>query len=183
MPKDTHAVQSDRELVDAVIAGDKAPFADLVRRYEPLVRAAVVAIVHDQHLAQDVAQDAFLAAYRKLHSLRDRSRFGPWILKIARREAYRSSRRKNRLEKTVSTSCGDALSIAQSNGRLDHDSQEVLDAVARLPGHEQVVIVLRYFEAQSVETISTMTGRPIGTITKQLSRARARLQNWLKETT
>ena len=99
-------MQSDRELVDAVLAGDKARFADLVRRYEPLVRVAVVAIVQDMHLAQDVAQEAFLAAYRKLHSLRDRSRFGPWILKIARREAYRSSRRQNRVEKSVSTSRG-----------------------------------------------------------------------------
>ena len=95
---------SDRELVDAVLAGDKARFAELVRRYEPVVQAAGVAVVRDAHLAQDVTQEAFLTAYRKLGSLRDRSRFGPWILKIARREAYRSGRRQNRVERTLCAS-------------------------------------------------------------------------------
>ncbi len=173
---------SDRELVDAVLAGDKARFAELVRRYEPVVQAAGVAVVRDAHLAQDVTQEAFLTAYRKLGSLRDRSRFGPWILKIARREAYRSGRRQNRVERTLCASRGDQLTVAERNGRLDHRSQELLDAVARLPRHEQVVIVLHYFQAHKVETIAQMTGRPLGTVTKQLSRGRSRLEQWLRET-
>ncbi len=182
MPKDSETVRTDRELVDDVLAGDKSRFAELVRRYEPLVRAAAVSIVRDAHFAQDVTQEAFLAAYTKLGSLHDRSRFGLWILKIARREAYRSSRRQKRVVKTLSASGGDALSIAERNGQLDNESQEVLDAVARLPGHEQVVIVLHYFESHKVETIARMTGRPLGTVTKQLSRARSRLEQWLRET-
>ena len=84
--------QSDHALVDAVVAGDKASFAELVRRYEPVARAAAVAILRDTHLAQDVLQETFLRAYTKLGKLADRSRFGPWVLKIARREALRVSR-------------------------------------------------------------------------------------------
>ena len=52
--------QSDHMLVDAVTAGDKAPFAELVRRYEPVARAAAVAILRDTHLADDVLQETFL---------------------------------------------------------------------------------------------------------------------------
>jgi len=51
----------------------------------------------------------------------------------------------------------------------------------RLPKHERAVVMLRYFEGHSVKVIGTMTGRPVGTVTMQLSRARARLQKWLKE--
>jgi len=51
--------QSDDALVDAVLAGDKARFAELVHRYEPVARAAAVAICGDTHLAQDVVQEAF----------------------------------------------------------------------------------------------------------------------------
>ena len=172
--------QSDQALVDAVVAGDKAPFAELVRRYEPVARAAAVAILHDTHLAQDVLQETFLRAYTNLGQLADRSRFGPWVLKIARRQALRARRRRRYLDVALEP---DALpAAAESNGRLDEDSRELLDAVGRLPGHEQVAVALHYFEAHQVETIAQMTGRTTGTVTKQLSRARRRLEQWLRKT-
>ncbi len=172
--------QTDHALVDAVVAGDKAPFAELVRRYEPVARAAAVAILRDTHLAQDVLQETFLRAYTKLGKLADRSRFGPWVLKIARREALRTRRRRWYVEAALEPS--DLQTAAQSNGRLDEDSRELLDAVGRLPDHEQVAVVLHYFEAHKVETIAQMTGRTTGTVTKQLSRARRRLEQWLRKT-
>jgi RNA polymerase sigma-70 factor (ECF subfamily) len=172
---------TDRELVDAVLAGDKAAFAELVRRYEPLTRAAVIAILHDSHLTQDVLQDSFLQAYKKLEQLADRKRFGPWILQIARRQALRM--RRGMQEKIVDIALEpNALAApAESNGRLDERSCQLLDAVQRLPNHEQVAIVLHYFQAHNVETIARMTGRSIGTVTKQLSRARRRLEQWLRK--
>ncbi len=173
--------QSDHALVDAVMAGDKAPFAELVRRYEPVARAAAVAILRDTHLAEDVLQQTFLRAYTNLGKLADRSRFGPWVLKIARREAWRQARHR---QQYVDAALGpNALqAAAESNGRLDEDSRALLDAVDRLPDHEQVAVVLHYFEAHKVETIARMTGRTTGTVTKQLSRARHRLEQWLRET-
>lgn len=172
--------QSDRVLVDAVVAGDKAPFAELVRRYEPVARAAAVAILGDSHLAQDVLQETFLRAYTKLGKLADRSRFGPWVLKIARREALRTRHRRRYVDAALEPD--DLQAAAESNGRLDEDSRELLNAVGRLPDHEQVAVVLHYFKAQKVETIALMTGRTTGTVTKQLSRARRRLELWLRKT-
>ncbi len=173
------SLPSDRVLVDAVVAGDKAAFAELVRRYEPVARAAVVAILHDTDLAQDVLQEAFLRAYENLGKLADRSRFGPWVLKIARRQALRTRRRRRVVEVTLEPNALEAA--AASNGRLDDDSQALLEAVAQLPDHEQVVVVLHYFQAHNVETIAQLTGRSSGTVTKQLSRARRRLKQWLRK--
>jgi RNA polymerase sigma-70 factor (ECF subfamily) len=150
----------------------------LVRRYEPVARAAAIAILHDTHLAQDVLQETFLRVYTNLGKLTDRSRFGPWVLKIARREALRTLRRRHYVKAAREP---DDLE-AESHRGLDEDSRELLDAVGRLPDHEQVAVVLHYFEAHKVETIAEMTGRTTGTVTKQLSRARRRLERWLRRT-
>jgi RNA polymerase sigma-70 factor, ECF subfamily len=172
--------QSDHELVDAVVAGDNARFDELVRRYEPVARAAAVAILRDTHLAEDVLQETFLRAHTNLGKLTDRSRFGPWVLKIARRQALHARRRRRYVDAALGP---DELQMAaESNGRLDEDSRELLDAVGRLPDHEQVAVVLHYFESHKVETIARMTGRTTGTVTKQLSRARRRLEKWLRRT-
>jgi RNA polymerase sigma factor (sigma-70 family) len=72
--------------------------------------------------------------------------------------------------------CGPA-----DNGCIDEQTRRLLAAVLRLPKHEQEVLTLRYFEGHPVKTISEITGRPVGTVTMQLSRARTRLQKWLKE--
>ena len=170
-------------LVDAVTAGDKAPFAELVRRYEPVARAAAVAILRDTHLADDVLQETFLRAYTNLGKLADRSRFGPWVLRIARRQALGAlGARRKRQYVEAALGPNDVPAAAQSNGRLDEDDRELLDAVARLPDHEQVAVVLHYFDARKVQTIARMTGRTTSTVTKQLSRARRRLEQWLRKT-
>lgn len=171
--------QSDDALVDAVVAGDKARFAELVHRYEPLARAAAAAICGDMHLAQDIVQEAFLLAYTNLGKLADRARFGAWVLKIARRQALRTRRGRKNSETTLDLNEPPAADADQH--RLDDDSRELLDAVGRLPDHEQVAVVLHYFEQHKVETIAQMTGRSVGTVTKQLSRARRRLEKWLRK--
>jgi len=179
MPGRGMSQTSDQQLVDAVVAGDKAAFAELVRRYEPVGRAAAVAILRDVHLAQDVLQEAFLQAYNNLGQLADGSRFGPWLLKIARRQALRTRRRQKVFDVALVPNALE--SSAARDERLDDDAQEMLAAVARLPDHEQLAVVLHYFQGHKVETIAQITGRATGTVTKQLSRARRRLEQWLRE--
>jgi DNA-directed RNA polymerase specialized sigma24 family protein len=90
-------VLSDGELVDAVRRGDRDAFAVLVARYECAVRAVATSVLRDTHAAQDVAQEAFFAAYEKLGRLRDASSFGRWLLKIARHRAISAKRRDRQL--------------------------------------------------------------------------------------
>jgi predicted RNA polymerase sigma factor len=80
-------VQSDSELVQAVLAGDRRAYERLFERHERSVLAAALAVLGNYHAAQDVAQEAFVKAYRSLGGLRKKSSFGPWVRKIARREA------------------------------------------------------------------------------------------------
>ncbi len=170
-------MRSDKELIAASLEQDRVAFGGLVRRYEKMVFATVVSILGDRHAAEDVVQDTFIAAYEHLPSLRRSEAFGPWLMQIARRNALRESRRRKRFR-----SLAEDVAAPVANGQLSEVSRDLLKGLNRLPEHERVAIMLRYFENLSVESIASVTGRTVGTVTKQLSRARTRLLNWLKET-
>jgi len=76
------AAAEDARLVACVLAGESAAFDDLVRRYQRRAVAVAYRLLGDTHDAADVAQDAFLRAYRGLNSLEDLRRFGPWLMRI-----------------------------------------------------------------------------------------------------
>jgi RNA polymerase sigma-70 factor (ECF subfamily) len=178
-PGVTNDVRSNAELVGAVLEGDRASFAELVRRYQRMVLAIAWQALGDHHAAEDAAQEAFVAAYRKLAALRDPARFGPWMMRIVRRTALRIRERRRPTTEPLE-SAGDPPSPVDADP-LDEDLQRLLEAVTRLPDHERVVVMLRYLDGHSVAAIAEMTGRPLGTVTKQLSRAVARLRESLEE--
>jgi len=171
--------QSDSELVKAVLNGNRDAYGCLFDRHERSVQAAALAILGDYHAAQDAVQESFVTAYRKLGALRKGSSFGPWIRKIARRQAIRTGR--SMLQRKNARQLAMRANAASNDGRIDEPNRRLLDAVMCLPKHERVVVMLRYFDNHSTRMISEMTGRPIGTVTMQLSRAHARLHKWLKE--
>jgi len=170
-------VQTDAELVNAVLNGKKQLFAVLVRRYERPARAVALDVLGDYHSATDVSQDAFVKAYEELARLRKAEAFGPWLMKITRRCALDSVRRKpkeTRLETKI------AAAIENPDGQLAEDKQRLLAAVVKLPESEKQVVLLRYFGDNSVNDVAEVLGRSVGTVTKQLSRARGRLRKILE---
>jgi len=168
-----------RELVDKAKRGDLQAYGTLVERYERTVFAAVLSIVGDVHSAEDVTQEAFLLGYRKIRSLRDADRFPQWLLKVARREAVRAARRQRR--RSLLPIEGTVEPAADSNGSLlTEDKEQLLRHVQELPEHERLAVSLRYFDGHTVREIAEITGRPVGTVTKRLSRAVERLRHSLK---
>src|SRR5215213_4062861 len=88
---------ADSELIARVVRGDVQAYGVLVQWYERGVLGAVLPMVHNFDAARDVVQDAFVQCYVKLASLRDPSRFGVWLMTIAKREASRTARRQRRM--------------------------------------------------------------------------------------
>jgi len=170
-------VHTDAELVKAVLNGEKYIFAELIRRYERPVRGVALDILGDYHSATDVSQDAFIKAYEQLGGLRKPEAFGPWLMKITRRCALDSVRRKT---KEIRLDTKITAKIENPNGRLDEDKQRLLAAVLKLPKAEQQVVMLRYFGDNSVNNVAKILGRNVGTVTKQLSRAHRRLRKILE---
>jgi RNA polymerase sigma-70 factor (ECF subfamily) len=170
-------VQTDAELVKAVLNGEKHVFTELVRRYERPVRAVALDVVGDYHMATDVSQDAFIKAYERLAELRRPEAFGPWLMKITRRCALDSVRRRSKEKKKKKKN---AATSENPNGQLDEEKQRLLAAVVKLPKVEKQVVMLRYLGDNSVNDVAEILGRNVGTVTKQLSRARVRLRKILE---
>ena len=165
------------ELVKSAQAGDRSAFAELVHRYERAAIVTAYSVLGDFHQAQDAAQEALIIGYKKMGSVRDPASFGPWLLRITRRTAARQRRRRK--NESVGVDCIEPAS--RPNPDWLDPYKEVLDRLARLPEHERIVTVMRYVDGRSVAEIAELTGRPVGTITKQLSRAIERLRHWLVE--
>jgi RNA polymerase sigma-70 factor (ECF subfamily) len=170
---------SDAQIVERVRRGDAAAYGTLVERYERAALAAALPVLRDVHAAQDVVQDVFVLCFTKLASLRDGSRFGPWLLKTVGRESVHASRRSRRM-RIEQSDVGDDVHAASDDDRLLSDERErLLRCVQALPAHERAAVSLRYFEGYGVNDIARITGSAVGTITKQLSRAIQRLREQL----
>ena len=171
-------MQSDAQLVNAVLSGQKDAFAELVSRYERSVRTVAIAVLDDHTAAQDAAQEAFVRAYEKLGSLRRASAFGSWLLMIARRCALDAAASGPARESSLESSL--ELATEDSDGKGDVENQHLLASVMKLPDSERQVVMLRYFSANSVKDVAKISGRSVGTVTKQLSRAHKRLRIMLE---
>ena len=171
-------MKSDGELVAEVLRGEKASFEVLVQRYQRAVMGAALAVLGDFHAAQDAAQDAFIVAYRKLGTLRNGDRVAPWILRLARRRAVELSRQQ---AKRRQGSIRPDLANVSSDSRLDDAAREVFAAIDSLPPRQRQAILHRYCDGLSVQETARAMGIVVGTATKCLSRAYARLRQILSE--
>jgi RNA polymerase sigma-70 factor, ECF subfamily len=168
------AVQPDSVLVDRVKQGDVPAYEQLVVRYQRVAIVVALRVLKDRQQAEDVVQESFVIAYRHFASLRDGSKFGPWLTRITKREAVRAARKRRPV-----VSIGPTTKLAApelESAPKGHES--LIELLNRLPAHERVVVTLHHLEGQAASEIAEMTGRPVGTVTKQLSRAMQRLRQW-----
>jgi len=172
-------VETDGNLVRSVLSGRREAYAELVRRHERALVATAGAVLGDLEAAQEAAQEAFVAAYQRLASLRRAEAFGAWTAKIARRTAVRMARERARSRPLEGVP--EAVDRAPTDGELDARVRRVLRAVERLPVRQRQAALLRYFGGHRVGEIAAMTGQPVGTVKSHLSRATARLRDWLAE--
>lgn len=170
-------MSTDAELVADVRRGDIEAFGRLAERYERSLLAIALTRVRDVHEAEDVVQTTLLIAFRQLSTLRDDAKFGPWLIQIARRQVVEAVRARP-ISAALPLSGRDHAGFDDGRTELTIEHDYLLSLVARLPEHEGVLIGLRYFDGHSMAQIAALSARPIGTITKQLSRAIARLRSW-----
>ena len=171
-------MQSDAELIKTILNGDKSAFAVIVSRYENAVYVVALNVLGNHQCAQDAAQETFLKVYENLGLLRSTDVFGSWIFKIAERCAFEMSRRR---QSEANLYCVAEAIAKCSDENVTKEGPRVLRAVMRLPGKQRDVVILRYLGGYSVRDIAQMKGRPIGTVTKYLSRAHKNLYKIFKK--
>lgn len=158
--------------------GDLGAFETVVRRYQRRVYGVALRIVRAHDVADDVAQEAFLRAWRSLDRFDLARPFGPWVCRIAANLAVNHVRSPRAREEGLPE--GHRETPARDPGPLtavlDSEAQEVLDAaVAGLPAEQRAVFVLRAVEEMSYEEIAEALGIAPGTVMSRLFRARERL--------
>lgn len=169
------AVETDAKLVRRARQGDLDAFGTLAERYERALLALALAKLHDIHAAEDVVQTTLLLSFRRLHSLRDDSKFGPWTCAIARAQVA-DVLRSRRIPVRSQVGGDEIESTVEPASQRWIEHQHLLSLITRLPDADQILIGQRFFDGLSLADIAVAAGRPIGSITKQLSRAIARLR-------
>lgn len=179
-------LREDRQLVDAVIAGDHESFRVLVDRESQSVIAICHRILGDPVDAQDVAQDAFLQAYRALATFRGEGPFGAWLRRIAiRAAAARLSTRRDEVRLDAEALDPRAASLQSGDDpeatAMDLEQRAaILDAVETLPVAQRDVIMLRFYGDRSLQEIAALTSHPVGTVKSRLHRGIATLRDQLE---
>ena len=173
---------NDRELVDAVLAGDVEAYRTLVDCESRSVIGLCMGILRDADDAQDVAQDAFVRAYRSLATFRGDGTFGAWIGRIATRMAIARAVAIKQEQTTASARAQDASSyVDHANPEREmlmlENANAVRQAIRELPADQRQVVELRFFQEMPLDQIALTTGTPLGTVKSRLHRALARLRD------
>jgi RNA polymerase sigma-70 factor (ECF subfamily) len=158
-------------LVRAAQRGSAEAFAELFRRHWPRAHRAAWLVVHDATAAEDVAQEAFLAAVRSLDRFDRRRPFGPWLHRIVVNRAIDYARARE-LRREVA---GAAVEPAAPEV-ADAPSEDVLAALAALPPEQRAVIVLRHLLGFTPGEIASALDLPRGTVNSRLRRGLDGLQ-------
>ena len=183
---------TDQQLVDQVMAGNKNAFNLLVMRYQHRVAALIARFVKDPREVEDVAQEAFLKAYRALPLFRGDSAFYTWLYRIAVNTAKNYLVARNRrppaqdleIDEMEPTETGSVLrEIESPEGSLSTSELKVAveAALDSLPEELKTAFILREFSGLSYEDIAEVMDCPVGTVRSRIFRAREAIDRKITE--
>ena len=165
---------ADTLVIALACAGDESAFAEVMRRRQARVRRFMYHLCRETALADDLAQQAFLKAWRSLGRLRSAAAFDGWLKKIMV-NTWLQEVRRGKLATTSDVEFEDLVAQHDSTAeRMDLDA-----ALSTLPPDMRVCVVLAYSEGQSHPEIVELTGLPLGTVKSHIARGAARLREIL----
>lgn len=181
----------DQTLVEQVQRGDKQAFDVLVLKYQNKIIQLVNRYVHDSDEARDVAQEAFIKAYRAIGRFRGDSAFYTWLYRIAINTAKNYLVASGRRPPRSDIDAQDAEQYEGATGLKDYATPErllqkdeiqyaIAEAIDALPDDLRTAITLRELEGLSYEEIAQTMDCPIGTVRSRIFRARDAIDTRLK---
>jgi RNA polymerase sigma-70 factor (ECF subfamily) len=155
---------SDTELIKKVLGGEKAAYADLMKRHQRFVFTLALRFAKNREDAEEIAQDCFIKAYRSLNTFRSTSKFSTWLYSIVYTTAMTFLRKKRLDIQSIDTEAG-LLNIQNHVSDLNADDVEhkskmvfVNRAIDQLSPDDAAVITLFYQGEQSLEEIGQALG-------------------------
>ncbi|MCP4315501.1 MAG: sigma-70 family RNA polymerase sigma factor [Hyphomicrobiales bacterium] len=161
-------------VVDLAITGDRGAFEELVRRRQSWIRNLMRRCCGDAVLADDLAQQVFLQAWRNISRLQKPGSFGAWLKRLAISVWLQHSRKNDALRDADEYEGADLSQLSDTGMAMDLDR-----ALSTLTGPVRLCVVLSYHERMTHAEICEMTGLPLGTVKSHIRRGTERLQQIL----
>jgi RNA polymerase sigma-70 factor (ECF subfamily) len=170
--------RSERSLINGALEGREADLELLFRRYWPRAYRAAFLIAQDHAAAEDIAQEAFVAAIRRLDRFDRRRPFAPWLTTIVANRAIDWARSRASAREVADPGSEPAAPPERPVGRY---SEEVVAALASLTPEQRAVIVMRYVLEYTPGEIAHALELPRGTVNSRLRRGLDALESRLRE--
>ncbi len=177
--------EDDVQLIQRTLSGDDTAFGILLQRYQKSVHALVWRKIGDFHIAEDITQDTFLQAYKKLSTLKNHNQFAGWLYVIADRLCIDWSRKRRLITQSLEdtpveeierASYAHHVSEQRQTEITEHRHELVKKLLAKLPESERTVVTLYYLGEMTTKEIGKFLGVSVDTIKSRLRRGRKRLQ-------
>ena len=192
---DVDSVSAEAALIGRIQNGSREEFRVLVQRYQSRVYSVAYRLMGDPEEAEDIAQEAFLRAYRNLGRFQGQASFYTWVYRITTNLALSRLRYLERRGRGKSESVEQSREDPERRGLdpidtgpnpreqlIEQDLEKRIgEALGRLPTMFRIVVVLRDIENKSYEEVARLTGLPLGTVKSRLHEGRAKLQQMLAE--
>lgn len=175
--------KDDNYYIEKVINGQTSYFSYIVEKYQDIVFSIALKVLKNREDAEEVAQESFVKAYKSLHTFQGKAKFSTWLYRIT----YNTSISETRKKKQHLTSVDD-IQISDEAEEMNLDGipaenreKYVKAALEKLPEDEYTLVLLYYFEEQSIDEISKVTGLTTSNAKVKLHRARKKLYTILNE--
>jgi RNA polymerase sigma factor (sigma-70 family) len=168
-------------LVNQARCGDTAAFTEIVKQYQAVISGVLFNVTGDFHKSEDLAQETFLIAWKKLADLKNDDDILPWLCTIARNLANRSFRK----QQPITSEIADTQSVTENEPANEmmrrEQSEMVWAAVAEIPEAQRETLILFYRSGQSIHDIAAATESTEDAVKQKLYRARQSLKSKLEE--
>jgi RNA polymerase sigma-70 factor (ECF subfamily) len=172
--------------IEAVKKGNVQAFSFLVEKYQKMVYTLALKLMKKPEEAEEMAQDTFIKAFHKIDSYEGKSKFSTWLYSITY-NACISELRKRKIEfkslddRQISDQDEQRMHDYYRENRKEDQEKYLALAMEKLPEDDQVLVTLYYYENQSMDEISVITGLTVSNIKVKIHRARKRMQVFLYE--
>lgn len=182
--------KTDSELIQAVLSGETESFEHLIKRYQPRIFSTVRRYARSENEVEDIVQEIFIKAFRKLDSFRGDAPFEHWLMRLAVRTCYDFLRKHQRSREYSFTDLSNDETNWLEQFISDPDTVDVTRDGARklvkkllgmLPPAARLVITLQEIEGKSIKEIAAITGWSISLVKIRAFRARNEMRKCLEK--
>lgn len=175
--------KNDNYYIEKVLEGQTNYFSYIVERYQEIVFSIALKVLKNREDAEEMAQESFIKAYKSLHTFQGKAKFSTWLYRITYNTCISETRKKKQyFPSTDEVQISEEAEEMNLDGVPEENREKVVKAaLEKLPEDEYTLVLLYYFEDQSIEEISKVTGLSESNTKVKLHRARKKLYTILND--